>query len=135
MDGHGVQLTEITVGNKKTKNPAFGHSAKKLFKRMKRAPKPDKPVANGRGGGDLEVHQDAYGRRYTFNAATNETKWLVDAPTPGTPGAITPSPGSVAPSGQGKAAGEEKVEVHTDGLGRRYTYNHANGESQWIPEQ
>merc|ERR1712138_146679 len=107
------------------KNPAFGHSAKKLFRRGKRksqAPKPKKGAAKGKGGGDLEIHEDAYGRRYTYNSATKETKWLVEEPMPGTPAANTPVPSDQVPSDQGKSTGEEKVEVLTDGQGRRYTY-------------
>jgi len=141
LHGGETELTEITISNKKTTNPAFGHSkklaaaAKKKKKRKSQTATAQKPGAANTGkGGDLEVHTDAYGRRYTFNAKTNETKWLVDTTSPSEPTAASTPTDAAKPQGGGerKEKEKEKNEVLTDAQGRRYTYNHKSGESSWL---
>jgi len=137
LHGGETELTEITISNTKTTNPAFGHSKKlagaaKKKKRKSQKAKAHKPGTANAGKGDLEVHTDAYGRRYTFNAKTNETKWLADTTSPSEPKASTIPDDAAKTQGAGERKEKEKVEVLSDAQGRRYTYNHKSGESSWL---
>ena len=137
LHGGETELTEITISNKKTTNPAFGHSKKlaaaaKKKKRKSQTAKAQKPGTANTGKGDLEVHTDAYGRRYTFNAKTNETKWLADVTSPSEPNALSTSADAAKTQAAGEGKEKEKVEVLSDAQGRRYTYNHKSGESSWL---
>jgi hypothetical protein len=137
LHGGEMELTEITINNKKTTNPAFGHSKKlagaaKKKKRKSQKAKAHKPGTANAGKKDLEVHTDAYGRRYTFNAKTNETKWLADTTSPSEPKASTIPDDAAKTQGAGERKEKEKVEVLSDAQGRRYTYNHKSGESSWL---
>ena len=138
LPGGQTELTEITIGNKKMTNPAFGHSKKlaaavKKKKRKSQKVKAQQPVGTkSTEKGDLQVHEDAYGRRYTFNATTNETKWLVDAVAPPDPNVLSTPGGATQTQGAGEE--KEKVDVLTDAQGRRYTYNHKSGESAWLED-
>jgi hypothetical protein len=137
LHGGETELTEITISNKKTTNPAFGHSKKvvttaKKKKRKSQKAKAQKPGTANAGKKDLEVHTDAYGRRYTFNAKTNETKWLADDTSPSEPNALSTSADAAKTQAAGEGKEKEKVEVLSDAQGRRYTYNHKSGESSWL---